>query len=110
MPIGKGHFLSSFAACKLMMFAFVQIKLWSGDDCHQLSSSNVHRGSVDCFAVTSAATSNKVCAFLQLILLCALLLIFPTSCRAWLHLNCLVFIAACVIVCSYFVAPCTDQA
>ena len=88
MPIAKDHFFSSFAACKLSPFTFVQIKLWSGDDCRQLSSSNVHRGSVDCFAVTSAASSKKVCASLQLVLLCALLLSFLTSCKAWLNFDC----------------------
>lgn len=38
----------------------MQIKVWAGDDCRQLSSSNIHRGSVECFAISSGSGSNKV--------------------------------------------------
>ena len=37
-----------------------QIKVWAADDYRQLSSSNLHRGSVECFAVTRAGTAVKV--------------------------------------------------
>lgn len=50
-------------SCISSWLAAMQIKVWAGHDCRQLSSSNIHRGSVDCFAITKAATVNKVCSF-----------------------------------------------
>ena len=38
----------------------VQIKVWAGDDYRQLGSSTIHRGSVECFAITQASGITKV--------------------------------------------------
>ena len=37
----------------------LQMKTWAGSDCRQLGFSNIHRGSVECFALTSFGTTTK---------------------------------------------------
>lgn len=42
-----------------VLMSCLQMKTWAGSDCRQLGSSNIHRGSVECFALTSFGATTK---------------------------------------------------